>query len=214
MIDRDSHSRFWLAIAILAVLAIVSIVTAALVSGELNGTQTRLTDAEMELATIRSELAAATTELDTTEGLVEYVEATLSNLQANYARLTAGYGYVLRDPSYRELAEFLAEDETSRQEYVENEYICVDFAADVKANAAKKGIRCAYVSIEYRGGGGHAIVAFDTTDEGLVFIEPQFDWEVELEIGRPYYQCVKPPPGRYMATPDDDDTITRIIVIW
>jgi len=214
MIDRHSHSRFWLAIAILAVLAIVSIVTAAMVSSELNGTQTRLTDAEMELATIRSELAAATTELDTTEGLVEYLEATLSNLQANYARLTAGYGYVLRDPSYRELAEFLAEDETSRQEYVENEYICVDFAANVKANAAKEGIRCAYVVIEYHEGGGHTIVAFDTTDEGLVFIEPQFDWEVEPEIGKSYYQCVSPPPGHYMVEPGYDDTITRITVIW
>jgi len=200
MIDRHSHSKFWLAIAILAVLAIVSIVTAALVSSELNGTQVQLTNLE--------------TELDTREGLVEYLEATLSNLQVNYARLTAGYGYVLRDPTYREMSDFLARDETSEREYIEEEYACTDFAADVKANAAKEGIRCAYVRTEYSGGSGHAVVAFDTTDAGMVFIEPQFDWEIELEIGRPYYQCVKPPPGRYMATPDYDDTITRIIVIW
>ena len=200
MIDRHSHGKFWLAIAILALLAIVSIVTAALVSNELNGTQVQLTNLEREL--------------NTREGLVDDLEATLSNLQVNYARLTAGYGYVLRDPTYREMSDFLARDETSEQEYIEEEYACIDFAADVKANAAKEGIRCAYVGTEYPGGSGHAVVAFDTTDAGMVFIEPQFDWEVELEIGRPYYQCVKPPPGRYMATPDYDDTITRIIVIW
>jgi len=214
MIDRHSHSKFWLAIAILAVVTVVSMVTAALVSSELNGTHVQLTNLERELATTQVELATGETELNATEGLVEYLEATLSNLQVNYARLTAGYGYVLRDPTYREMSDFLARDETSEREYIEEEYACVDFAADVKANVAKEGIRCAYVIIEYRGGGGHAIVAFDTTDEGLVFIEPQFDWEVGLEIGRPYYQCVKPPPGRYMATPDDDDTITRFIVIW
>lgn len=214
MIDRHSHSKFRLAIVVLAAVAIVSLVATAWVSNELNETQTRLLDAEMELATIRTELATATTDLDTTEEFVEYLEATLANLQVNYARLTAGYSYVLRDPTYREVSDFLARDETSEREYAENEYACVDFAADVKANAAGEGIRCAYVGIEHRGGSGHAIVAFDTTDAGLVFIEPQFDWEVELEIGRRYYQCVKAPPGHYMATPDYDDTITRITVIW
>jgi hypothetical protein len=109
---------------------------------------------------------------------------------------------------------FLEQDETSEQEYLRNEYICVDFAANVKANAAEEGIRCAYVVIEYLGTNGHAIVAFDTTDRGLVYIEPQFDWDVELEIGRRYYECVIPPPGQYMVEPDYDDTIARIIVIW
>ena len=110
--------------------------------------------------------------------------------------------------------EFLDWDGTSGQEYMESAYTCVDFAADMKANAAREGIRCAYVIIEFRGGGGHAIVAFDTTDRGLVFVEPQFDWEVDLVVGRRYHQCVKPPPGQLMAEPDYDDTITRFVVVW
>ena len=214
MMERNSYKKFWLAIVILAIVAITSLVATAWVLNELNRAQNSLMLVDDELEAMQAELATVEIELNASKELVESLEDTLSNLQANYARLTTGYGYVLRDPSYQEMKDFLKQDETSKQEYVEGEYICVDFTAAVKANAAKEGIRCAYVAIEYRGGSGHAIVAFDTTDEGLVFIEPQFDWEVEPEIGQRYYQCVRPPPGHYMAVPDYDDTITRIIVIW
>jgi len=214
MADRHARKKFWLAVVILAIVAITFLVATAWVLNELDKTQNSLLLVDSELEATQAELATVEIELSASKGLVESLEATLSNLQVNYNRLTTGYGYVLRDPSYQEMKDFLDRDKTSEQEYVESEYICVDFTAAVKANAAKEGIRCAYVSIEYRGGSGHAIVAFDTTDEGLVFIEPQFDWEVEPEIGKLYYQCVRPPLGHYIAKPDYDDTITRIIVIW
>lgn len=212
MMERNSYKKFWLAIVILAIVAITSLVATAGVLNELNRAQNSLMVVDDELEAAQAELATVEIELNASKELVESLEDTLSNLQVNYARLTIGYGYVLGDPSYQEMEDFLKQDKTSEQEYLEGEYICVDFTATVKANAAKEGIRCAYVAIEYRGGSGHAIVAFDTTDEGLVFIEPQFDWEVEPEIGKRYYQCVIAP--HYLARPDYDDTITRIIVIW
>jgi hypothetical protein len=141
------------------------------------------------------------------------LEATLSNLQVNYARLTTGYGYVLRDPSYQEMREFLARDKTDQREWVRTAYTSINFAADVKANAAREGIRCAFVAIEHPEV-GHGMVAFYTTDRGLVFIEPQFDWEVEPRIGQRFYQSVRPPPGHFVVRPGFDDTITRIIIIW
>jgi len=214
MIERYSYKRFRLAIIILVIVAIASLVATAWVLDELNKARTSLLSVDDEMGAMQAELATIEIELNSSKELVESLEAALSNLQVNYARLTTGYGYVLRDPSYQEMKDFLEQDETSEQEYLENEYICVDFAADVKANAAKEGLRCAYVVIEYYGGSGHTIVALDTTDRGLVYIEPQFDWEVEPEIGQRYYQCVKPPPGNYMAEPGYDDTITRIIDIW
>ena len=214
MMERNSYKKFWLAIVILAIVAITSLVATAWVLNELNRAQNSLMLVGDELEATQAELETVEIELNASKELVESLGATLSNLQVNYDRLTTGYGYVLRDPSYQEMEDFLALDKTSEQEYVESEYICVDFTAAVKENAAKEGIRCAYVAIEYRGGSGHAIAAFDTTDRGLVFIEPQFNWEVEPEIGKRYYQCVRPPPGHYMAKPGYDDTITRIIVIW
>jgi hypothetical protein len=212
--DRHSHKKFWFAIVILAVVSIAFIVATAWVSNELETAQEQWTNVAAELDTMQAELSTVEIELNASTETVESLEDALSNLQINYARLTTGYGYVLMDPSYQEMQDFLTQDMTSEREYVEGEYVCVDFAADVKANAARQGIRCAYVVIEYRGERGHTIIAFDTTDEGIVFIEPQFDWEVEPEIGERYYQCVKPPSGYYMTKPGYDDTITRFVVIW
>jgi len=214
MMERDSHKRFRFAFAILAVVAIASLVATALLLNELDRARNSLLLVGNDLKAMQAQLADVEVELNASKELTESLEDTLASLQANYNRLTTGYGYVLRDPSYREMKDFLEQDETSEQEYLRNEYICVDFAANVKANAAKEGIRCAYVVIEYLGTNGHAIVAFDTTDRGLVYVEPQFDWDVELETGRRYYECVVPPSGQYMVEPEYDDTIARIVVIW
>ena len=214
MMERDSHKKFWFAVVVLAIVAIASLIATTWAFNELNSVKNFLLFVDDDLEAMQAELAGVEFELNASKDLVESLEDTLYNLQINYYRLTTGYGYVLRDPSYREMKDFLKQDETSEQEYLKNEYICVDFAANVKANAAREGVRCAYVVIEYLGTTGHAIVAFDTTDRGLVYIEPQFDWEVEPEIGRRYYQCVVPPPGQHMVEPDYDDTIARIIVIW
>ncbi len=214
MVHGRSHGRFWFAIAALAAVAVASILGVVLLSNQLGDAQSQLIGLESELAAGRSELEGIESELHTAQENIEFLESALYNLQVNYDRLTEGYGYVLRDPRYDEMLDFLERDRTSEQEYVDSEYTCLDYAADVKANAAREGIRCAYVGIEYRGGSGHAIVAFDTTDRGLVFIEPQFDWEVELEVGRRYYQCVVTPSGHSIATPDYDDTITRFVIIW
>lgn len=214
MMERHSHTGFWLTIAVLAVLAAASLVAAGWLSGQLADTREQVAGVEGELAIMQTGLTGTESELAASQALVQSLDEVIANLEVNYDRLTSGYGYVLRDPTYREVMEFLAEDDTSGREYADGRYTCVDFAASVKANAAKEGIRCAYVVLEYRGGAGHAIVAFDTTDRGLVFVEPQFDWEVEPEVDRRYYQCVRPPAGYYMAAPGHDDTITRIIVIW
>ncbi len=214
MMERNPNRKFRSAVIILAIVAVASLVTTVWALNELNSIRNSRLQLDAELQAVQAELTAVEIELNASKELVESLEDTISNLQVNYSRLTTGYGYMLRDPSYQEMKAFLEQDETSEQEYLRNEYICVDFAANVKANAAKEGIRCAYVVIEYLGTTGHAIVAFDTTDRGLVYIEPQFDWDVEPEIGRRYYECVVPPPGQYMVEPDYDDTIARIVVIW
>ncbi len=214
MMERNPNRKFRSAVIILAIVAVASLITTVWALNELNSIRNSRLQLDAELQAVQAELTAVEIELNASKELVESLEDTISNLQVNYSRLTTGYGYMLRDPSYQEMKAFLEQDETSEQEYLRNEYICVDFAANVKANAAKEGIRCAYVVIEYLGTTGHAIVAFDTTDRGLVYIEPQFDWDVEPEIGRRYYECVVPPPGQYMVEPDYDDTIARIVVIW
>ena len=116
--------------------------------------------------------------------------------------------YALSNPTYQEMKTFLAQDTTDSKTYAEDEYVCVDFAAAVNNNAEAEGIRCAIVDIFHPEGYGHTIVAFETTDRGLIFIEPQFDREVKLVIGNSYSQANKFTPA------PRDDTINRFVVIW
>jgi hypothetical protein len=117
-------------------------------------------------------------------------------------------GYAIHNPTYQEMKTFLAQDTTNSKTYAEDEYVCVDFAAAVNNNAEAEGIRCATVDIFHPEGYGHTIVAFETTDRGLIFIEPQFDREVELVVGKSYSQTNNFTPALR------DDTINRFVVIW
>jgi hypothetical protein len=115
---------------------------------------------------------------------------------------------VLRNPTYNEMRDFLVKDSTSKLPYDQDERICTDFAADVNNNAKKQGINCAIVYILY-GETGHSIVAFQTTDRGLIFVEPQYDQEVTLVVGRSYSQI-----NRFRKQDSVDDTIVRYILSW
>jgi len=120
----------------------------------------------------------------------------------------AGSGYDLRNPSYQEVKQFLRLDRTDSNKYVEEVYTCSDFAADVNNNAEAQGIRCALVEIKYPENMGHALVAFHTVDRGLMFIEPQYDDEVEIESNESYSKL------NGYKKPSFDDTIVRYLVIW
>jgi hypothetical protein len=110
----------------------------------------------------------------------------------------ASRGIVLRNPTYNEALSFIAADKTDRNKYVSGKYTCVNFAADFKHNAMAKGYRCAFVILEFQGGLGHAVNAFYTVDAGLIYVEPQTDEVLNLEVGQTLYGYV----------------IVRIIIVW
>ncbi len=124
-----------------------------------------------------------------------------------------GHGYSLRDLSYRQALDFLKRDKTDSREYVEDTYVCSHFARDVCNNAEVQGFRCAFVELRYPEG-GHAIIALETIDGGLVYFDPQTDERVNPVLGKPYYKCVVPKPGCYYEKPSFEDTIQDILVIW
>ena len=115
----------------------------------------------------------------------------------------------LRKPTYKELREFLAQDKTDSNPFIRGEYVCFDFAAELNNNAEANGNRAAYVRIHSKEW-GHAVVAFETVDRGLIFVEPQSDKDVELVIGQPYpWQASGADrPTKY------DDPVDRIQIIW
>ena len=128
----------------------------------------------------------------------------------------SGHGYTLRNPTYKEVIAFLREDKTDRNEYIEDTYgvyVCSHFARDVGNNAEEAGLRCAFIELRYLDG-GHAIIAFNTVDDGLIYFEPMSDERVRPVVGKRYYQCIEPRPGYYYEKPSFDDTIMDILVIW
>jgi len=76
------------------------------------------------------------------------------------------------DPTYDELIKFLEKDTTSEKPYIEDTYTCGNYAEEVFNNAQSKGIRAAVVDLRFKDDAiGHALNAFMTTDEGLVYID-------------------------------------------
>jgi hypothetical protein len=85
----------------------------------------------------------------------------------------------LRDPSSEELMKFLANDTTDQLNYTKK-FNCVNFSAMMVSHALAAGWRCAFVQMWFEFAyifvrEGHVMVAFNLTDYGLVFVEPQSD---------------------------------------
>jgi hypothetical protein len=80
-----------------------------------------------------------------------------------------------QDPSWNELIVFIQSDTTDNRPYIDTfylGYVCADYARDVHNNAEAKGVKAAWVGIDFEGSGpGHALNAFVTTDKGLVFVD-------------------------------------------
>jgi len=76
-----------------------------------------------------------------------------------------------KDPSWQQLREFVLNDDTDEQPYMLDSFVCTDFATMLHDRAEAAGIRAAYVSVDFGDGPGHALNAFNTTDQGLVYID-------------------------------------------
>ena len=141
-----------------------------------------------------------------------YAEGVISGYDDGYAqgeengyvqglRDGAGTGYTIRDPTYQEMIAFIASDKTEKNDY-SSDYICFDFAADVKNNAFLGGYRCGFVYVTFPNS-DHGMVCFDTIDQGLIFIEPQDDRILPVIVGEPLFGNV-----------NWDDTIVNYRIIW
>jgi len=106
-----------------------------------------------------------------------------------------GTDYLVRNLTYSEVQEILAQDKTHS-------------AWEINNNAEARGIRAAYVIVHIADGGAYSTVGFETVDKGPIFIEPSLHKEVKLEIGKRYFDL------NGYSPPDYDDTITKITIVW
>jgi hypothetical protein len=111
-------------------------------------------------------------------------------------------------PTYKEALQFISSDQTNENIYLEGRYTCNNFATDFWNNAVSKGYVCGYVVIYFPSGQSHAIDCFNTTDNGLIFIEPQTDSVVKLIRNQPYWDGTKYEPQSY------NDTVINYAIDW
>lgn len=147
------------------------------------------------------------------ENLVSYEEY-LSRLEEEVGLLRSSVRYELHDPTFLEVAEFLAMDRTDSIPYDEKNFNCLDYAVTLNNRAENLGLRCAVVTV-YLSGLDHAIVAFRTADKGLRYFEPQTDEGVNLSTGRHYWgECVLNYSSLWYYPTDSDDVVEGWELYW
>ena len=102
-----------------------------------------------------------------------------------------------KNPTFEEMRDFLLKDTTSRKQFIPNQYECRHFATEVYNNAKDAGWRCGFVLLCYEQG-QHVVNAFNTVDRGIIFIEPQTDAAIDVEVGGTY----------------QEKEIKEILIIW
>jgi hypothetical protein len=123
--------------------------------------------------------------------------------------------YEMHDPTYSEAMNFIRTDKTNSKRYNEDTFNCAHYSLVVNNNSESVGIRCACVIVNLSGEEGHALVAFNTTDEGILYIEPQSDEKVNLKVGKDYWaDCVVERSSRYRYLRDSDNIVEGYELYW
>lgn len=211
-------------IAILLILLVVSTVSVGgfyilneelmQVKQEKQQLENDLITVENNLITVENDLKDVEDDLKDTENNLIATENSLNENLSELQKLQSGNRYETHDPTYWEVVNFISVDKTDQIPYEDKIFDCSSFAQVVNNNAEDKGIRCAYIVLEFSQT-AHTLIGFNTTDRGMVYIEPQHDhWVENLEVGRDYFtECIIPDSGYYYAE-DPDDTIEKILIYW
>jgi hypothetical protein len=117
------------------------------------------------------------------ENRVKIAENKISYLLERYEELRRQKGLI--NPSYAELVEFVAEDLTDTLVYTDY-FTCVDFANTFVKNFRNRGYYSCVAYVEFEKS-AHDLVAVNTTDRGILYVEPQNDAIIySLKVGDNY----------------------------
>lgn len=87
--------------------------------------------------------------------------------------------------THADLTRFLAQDQTNKMEWGVNGFGCIGFTETLVRNAQKQGFMGSGVVV-YWGDYGHEFAQFVTVDDGIVYVEPEWDLEyLRPTLGQP-----------------------------
>jgi len=167
------------------------------ISGVISELERETQNLQSELNNEKNNLKNTNHQLTQTQNDINQVTKNLEKTNSYLEKLRSGSRYTLHDPLYSEIHNFLSSDQTNKKPYDDDTFNCANYAQEVNNNAENQSIRCAFVAVNLSEE-SHALVGFNTTDRGLVYFEPQNDYEVKLQTGKDYWaDCVVPPYGYY-----------------
>jgi len=132
------------------------------------------------------------------------IQTSFFNFRKRYNRLSEKYSELknqndnlknqkgLVNPTYEQLWDFVLEDKTNNLEWSED-FDCTEFSNHFIRNFAKEGFYSCTTEITFEDDGGHIIVAVNTSDRGLFYVEPQSDRIIpgdKLRVGEDYCDIV------------------------
>ena len=151
------------------------------VEKELNTTSGLLNSIQQENEDLQEDMNEIQEDMDEIQEKLDLYEDTLgitvySNILPPYnygylADLTLTDNATAVNPTWAELKEFLFEDKTDKNLYVDDVYMCGSFAEELHNNAEAIGIRTAFIVIHFYNSDSHAVNAFKTVDQGLVYVD-------------------------------------------
>jgi len=139
-----------------------------------------------EIENNRNKIGELENKVSQQENSISKLASSIEELKSSVEVLRRQKGLV--NPSYYELVKFVAEDLTDSLLYTET-FTCVDFSNTFIKNFREKGYYSCVAYVEFEEG-AHDLVAVNTTDLGLVYVEPQSDAIIlSLKVGDNY--CAK-----------------------
>ncbi len=141
--------------------------------------QSKITQIEFNINSLNSMMENQKSEIDK-------IKEDISSLRNEINRR------IILNPSYEELLNFIQEDDTDKLPYIEENYkfVCVDFADTFVKRFREKGFYSCKTTLYFEKV-AHSIVAVNTSDYGIVYVEPQEDKVIfDLKVGDNYCQKV------------------------
>ncbi len=201
---------------------------------EMQGVEEKLDTVNGELASSQQSNRELQEAIDEIQGKLNLYEDTLGTQvssglippyrSGNLDIITLVNQGTANNPTWNELLVFLYEDTTDKNLYVPDVYVCGGFAQDLHNNAEAMGIRAAFVVVHFYDENidSHALNAFKTVDEGLVYIDDtgweypfdivNYDRTVEIAKDEPYVESLLFPEGWTLVP--GENIVKSIEIYW
>ncbi len=137
---------------------------------------------EVRNADLQAQVDSLKVDHTTASQKIASLEADLQDIIENAGEST------LKNPTWEELKRFIEVDQTDTLEYVPGKFDCEGFTVTLRDNSWRRGFRSAYMAIGLgENSAGHTLNAFQTANEGLVYIDnTQQDTVGYIETAKAY----------------------------